>query len=399
MSSTILNDIVRDYESIAAAWFTALFPIAQAVFWVLVAIELVWSAVWWTIDREDGLTVVTALLRKVVAVGFFSALLLNGNSWIPAVVSGFRQAGATASSLPDLNPTGVFDQGLALANAILNSVEGLGLLEGLFPSLVAVFTALIVVVAFAIIAAQLLVALVESFIVIGAGILLIGFSGSRWTKFFTERYLSYVASLGVKLFVLYLIMGVGVSIAARWAPVIERGGFSPIPFFYVMGGSLVFLFLTWHIPSVAGSMMAGAVSLSLADALVPGAVATRASGAVVHSGAVLGGLALTAGRRGVDRLRTATMLHTTTSFRNGGGGSTGTGGSSPATPMGPGGTGRQSSAPASRDASSGSSGHAPQAAEERVSVAHQPKAPPSSAATEPERAADRTTPPNSPTPL
>ena len=80
-------------------------------------------------------------------------------------------------------------------------------------------------------------------------------------------------------------MGVGVSIAARWVPVIERGGFSPIPFFYVMGGSLVFLFLTWHIPSVAGSMMAGAVSLSLADALVPGAMATRASGALVHSGA------------------------------------------------------------------------------------------------------------------
>ena len=26
MSSTILNDIVRDYESIAAAWFTALVP-------------------------------------------------------------------------------------------------------------------------------------------------------------------------------------------------------------------------------------------------------------------------------------------------------------------------------------------------------------------------------------
>ena len=53
-----------------------------------------------------------------------------------------------------------------------------------------------------------------------------------------------MASVGVKLFVLYLIMGVGVSLAARWAPVIERGGLSPIPFFYVMGGSLVFLFLT-----------------------------------------------------------------------------------------------------------------------------------------------------------
>jgi len=111
-----------------------------------------------------------------------------------------------------------------------------------------------VVIAFAIIAAQLLVVWVESFIVIGAGVLFLGFAGSRWTKFFTERYLSCVASIGVKLFVLYLIMGVGMSIAARWMPILERGGFSPIPFFYVMGGSLVFVFLTWHIPSVAGSM-------------------------------------------------------------------------------------------------------------------------------------------------
>jgi hypothetical protein len=63
------------------------------------------------------------------------------------------------------------------------------------------------------------------------GVLFLGFAGSRWTKFFTERYLSYIASIGVKLFVLYLIMGVGMSIAARWMPVLERGGFSPIPFF------------------------------------------------------------------------------------------------------------------------------------------------------------------------
>src|SRR6185312_14753538 len=188
-------------------------------------------------------------------------------------------------------------------NRILNATSDLGLLDGFFASLVAGITAIVVVIAFAVIAAQLLVALVESFIVIGAGVLFLGFAGSRWTKFFTERYLSYVASIGVKLFVLYLIMGVGMGIAARWMSVLERGGFSPIPFFYVMGGSLVFLFLTWHIPSVAGSMMAGAVSLSLADALVPGAMATRASGTIVHSGALLGGMVLGAGRWGADRLR------------------------------------------------------------------------------------------------
>ena len=326
MSSTILNDIVRDYESVSAAWFSALLPIAQSVFWTLVAIELVWSAIWWVVDREDGLGVVTALLRKVLAVGFFYAFLLNGTAWTRAIIRGFTQAGAAASGVADLSPSGVFDQGLALANKILNAVEGLGILEGVFPSLVAALTALVVVVSFAIIAAQLLVALVESFIVIGAGILFVGFSGARWTQFFTERYLSYVASVGVKLFVLSLIMGVGMGIAARWGPVLGRGGFSPIPFFYVMGGSLVFLFLTWHIPSVAAAMMAGAVHLSLADVYYPAMLAGRAGAA----GLATAGAVFTLGRWGHDRLREWSSLHT---GRGGDGGSGEVGGS----PVRPGG--------------------------------------------------------------
>ena len=326
MSSTILNDIVRDYESVSAAWFSALLPIAQSVFWTLVAIELVWSAIWWVVDREDGLGVVTALLRKVLAVGFFYAFLLNGTAWTRAIIRGFTQAGAAASGVADLSPSGVFDQGLALANKILNAVEGLGILEGVFPSLVAALTALVVVVSFAIIAAQLLVALVESFIVIGAGILFVGFSGARWTQFFTERYLSYVASVGVKLFVLYLIMGVGMGIAARWGPVLGRGGFSPIPFFYVMGGSLVFLFLTWHIPSVAAAMMAGAVHLSLADVYYPAMLAGRAGAA----GLATAGAVFAFGRWGHDRLREWSSLHT---GRGGDGGSGEVGGS----PVRPGG--------------------------------------------------------------
>jgi type IV secretion system protein TrbL len=327
VSSTILNDIVRDYESITAAWFASLFPIAQAVFWTLVLIELIWSAVWWVVDREDGLGVIAALLRKVLAVGFFYALLLNGGTWIRAAIQGFSQAGSTASGLADLSPTGVFDQGLALANKILNAVEGLGILEAVFPSIVAALSAFVVVVSFAIIAAQLLVALVESFIVIGAGILFVGFSGARWTKFFTERYLSYVASVGVKLFVLYLIMGVGTSIAARWVSVIDRGGFSPIPFFYVMGGSLVFLFLTWHIPSVASAMMVGTVHLSLADVYYPAMLAGR-GGAI---GLASAGALFALGRWSHGKIREWAALHT-----GGGGGPAGGGGTdgSPLKPSG-----------------------------------------------------------------
>jgi hypothetical protein len=77
-----------------------------------------------------------------------------------------------------------------------------------------------------------------------------------------------------------------------------------------MGGSLVFVFLTWHIPSVAGSMMAGAVSLSLADAVYPAIWGSRAAGAGVIAASAVGGAAVAAGRWGIDRLRIHTSLHT-----------------------------------------------------------------------------------------
>jgi len=41
----------------------------------------------------------------------------------PAVIQGFSQAGAPAAGLTDLSPTGVFDQGLALANKVLNATS------------------------------------------------------------------------------------------------------------------------------------------------------------------------------------------------------------------------------------------------------------------------------------
>src|SRR2546429_9036025 len=94
-------------------------------------------------------------------------------------------------------------------------------------------------------------------------------------------------------------MGGGMGLAARWVAVLERGGLSPIPVFDVMGGSLVFLSLTWHIPSVAAAMMVGAVHLSLADVYYRAMLVGR-GGAV---GLVAAGALFTLGRWGHGKLR------------------------------------------------------------------------------------------------
>lgn len=65
-----------------------------------------------------------------------------------------------------------------------------------------------------------------------------------------------------------------------------------------MGGSLVFLFLTWHIPSVASAMMVGAVHLSLVDIYYPLMLAGRAGGVALGAA----GAVMSFGRWGTGRL-------------------------------------------------------------------------------------------------
>ena len=60
---------------------------------------------------------------------------------------------------------------------------------------------------FALIAGQMLLALCEAYVGVGGGVLLLGFSGSRWTIKFAEGFLGWIVGVGIKLFFLYLLVG------------------------------------------------------------------------------------------------------------------------------------------------------------------------------------------------
>ena len=65
MTSTILNDIVRDFSTV---WFSALGPIEHRMFWILVTIQLTWSVIWCTsnltqVSTKPGQVQVETLTR------------------------------------------------------------------------------------------------------------------------------------------------------------------------------------------------------------------------------------------------------------------------------------------------------------------------------------------------
>jgi type IV secretion system protein TrbL len=144
----------------------------------------------------------------------------------------------------------VFSVGLALAGKIS---DGASIYQPL-SSIVMVLFALVLIVCFAIIAALLIVALVESYIVISAGVLFMGFGGSKLTKDFAVKILVYAVSVGAKLFVMQLLIGLGQQVFNSLAANFETNS---VDVFVVIGSAIVMLALTWLLPQLIQGMING----------------------------------------------------------------------------------------------------------------------------------------------
>ena len=71
-------------------------------------------------------------------------------------------------------------------------------------------------------------ALIEFFLVVGGGVLLLGFGANRFTAPAAEGYFGYVLRVGVRLLFFYLVLAIGVQMANQWAAAL-LAACKPIP--------------------------------------------------------------------------------------------------------------------------------------------------------------------------
>lgn len=310
-ASNILDTIGSQYKSASSGWQSKLFDIAKGLFLKLALLELLWSGIWWVINRDEPDRLMSNVIKKVMGLMFFWAILLNFSTWIPSIINGFSQAGQTAAGVGALTPSAVLDVGLELSTGILNKISfSIFSSDGMLTALTGALAGILILVAFTVIAGQMLVTLIESYIAISGGVLFLGFAGSRWTTTFAEKYISYTVSVGVKLFVMYLIIGVGQNLASQWTTLIVDG-MKAKDYLPIVGSSIVYMFLCWQIPALASSMLSGTVSMTLGGAAATAAsVGAAGAGAVGlagagMAGAVGAGKALTGGVAGLAQLASA----------------------------------------------------------------------------------------------
>ena len=249
------SQFLQTFENMRGTWFAAVQGPAQTLFGLLAVIEFAWSAAVLALERTDLQSWTAGLLRKIMWIGAFYALLVFGPTWIPAIIDSFTQLGQQASGTGPLQPGDVFQRGLNLGGALLGSASDAGFLANPGTALAMVFAAILSFVAFCFISIQLVAALVESYIVVAAAFVFLGFGGSRWSAPYVEKYIALTVGVGVKIMILYLLVGVGMAISSNWVAVAQALATSTAPAMGaldIMGESLIFLALCWFIPKVVG---------------------------------------------------------------------------------------------------------------------------------------------------
>lgn len=179
--TTAMDNIASSFRGGSAVWLGRLSGIAQRLFVVLAGIEIAISGLLWILRRDALDEIAGRFLLKFIVLSFMLMLITAFGYWLPPILNGFAVAGEQAIGRPTVSPSDIVDTGVRLSASILNGVKYTGLLETMATMFFAVATALIVEVAYVLIAAMVLLAWIEGYIVLGGGVLFLGFAAFRGT--------------------------------------------------------------------------------------------------------------------------------------------------------------------------------------------------------------------------
>lgn len=295
-NSTAPSAILQQYRDQRLTWFANVWPYANNLFGMLALIEFSWSAAVMLLEKTDLQSWTAALVRKIMWLGAFYALLLYGRTWIPAIIDSFEMIGQNAAATGPMSPSDVFDRGINLAGALMATSSSAAFFTNLGTSLTMVVTGIVTALAFIAITVQFVVAMVESYIIVAANFIFLGFGGSRWTAPYVERYIGLGVSNGVKIMLLYLLIGTGMQLSVDWmteAQNIASNSSPGMSALEIMGASIIFMMLCWQIPKLFAAVLGGSPALSGGD-LVSSAAFLAGGAAALGSTALTGGASLAA---------------------------------------------------------------------------------------------------------
>lgn len=285
----VLTELENQVSAAAKGWETTIMDAAKSLFWILAGIEVGIAAVWLAIQAASLDSWFAELVRRIMFIGFFAFVLSQGPTFARAVVDSLFQIGAGGGSA---SPAEVFDAGIRVASQMSQQAK-FGVFADNALAIAAVLAMGVVVICFSLVAAIFVAVMVEMYVGLLAGMIMLGLGGSSYTKDFAIRYLVYAFGVGMKLMALVMIARIGsqVLLGLAQAPTAQSDQF--ITTLAIAGISVVVFIIAMYVPNIIQGVVQGASVSGGMEAIRHGgqAASFAAGGAFLGAGAVGAGFA------------------------------------------------------------------------------------------------------------
>ncbi len=279
---SVLTTLENQVVTAARGWETTVMQAARSLFWILAGIEIGVAAIFLAIEAASLDGWFAALVRRILFIGLFAFVLEQGPSFAKAVVDSLYQIGAGGGSA---SPANVFNAGLKVAVTMSDKAK-FGLFEDNSLAIAAVFAMVVVVVCFSLVAAVFVAVMVEMYVGLLAGMIMLGLGGSSYTKDFAVRYLTYAFSVGMKLMALVMIARIGSDVLLGLANA-PSGSDQFVSTLAIAGISVVVFVVSIYVPNIIQGVVQGTSVTGGMEAIRHGGQAASfaaGSAALVHGG-------------------------------------------------------------------------------------------------------------------
>ena len=312
---SVLTSLQNEITNAAKGWESTVLSAAQSLFWILATIEIGIAAVWLALQAASLDSWFAELVRRIMFVGFFAFVLAQGPTFAKAVVDSLFQLGADGGTA---SPADVFNAGLTVATKMSEQVQ-FGLFEDNALAISAAFAMVVTVISFSLVAAIFVSVMVEMYIGLLAGMIMLGLGGSSFTKDFAVRYLVYAFSVGMKLMALVMISRIGSEVLIGLANDASVGDQFQTAL-AIAGIAVVVFIIAMYVPNTIQSMVQGVSITGGMESIRHGSQAASfaAGAAFLATGAAAAGAATArSARAGGSSRASAALRGTGASFSSG----------------------------------------------------------------------------------
>lgn len=339
-SAGIMDNILQRFSDNASHWRNTIISYATWLFWSFALFSMVWTFGMLALKNAGISEALAEIVRFLAVTGFFWWILLHGPEMATSIIDSMRKIASSASNMNDsVSPSGIADIGFSIVSKVIDQSS----LWSPVNSAVGIVMGVVILCVLALIAVNMLLLLVSGWMLAYGGVFLLGFGGGRWTTDIAINYYKTVLGLGLQLFCMILIVGIGQSFIDQYYQAVQAESVSLKGLCVMLVASIVLLALVNKVPPMFASIVGGGGSTSGIGSFGAGALvgaastAAAAAGIAANAAASVGSAALSAGAStagGVSALKAAFtqaqqhMSEGSGMFSGGGGGGSSSGGSS-----------------------------------------------------------------------